>query len=1386
MCVTCPRMVAVGERVFGKYEVLRRVAVGGMGEIFLARQKGVIDRLVILKNLLPQLADDASAVAAFLDEARIVGSINHPNVVALYDVGEWDGTHFHAMEYVNGVDLSHLLKFCEDKGLRIPPAVSAQIVREAALGLDAAHIATDATGAPLRIVHRDISPHNLMVRADGLCKVVDFGVAVAENRSQKTEGVGLLKGKLGYMAPEQIKGAPVEPKADQFSLGVLLWEMLAQRRLFTGENAVAIFNRIIKETIPPPSSLKSDVPPELDAVVLRMTAQEPVERFARLGDAALALRKALDQQKTPENATAQFIRSTVGPELVARVKDLAAAAPAKASLQGTPAPVTRATLQPTPSPTARPARDGAFCGQCGTPAQGGDRFCRACGSSVASSGTGATPTGARAGTPATGTATTTARRGTPMPFVPADDPTTLPVAPHTDATEPDGGFDVPTLPATPARLVRNATPASMTSPASAKTPTGVRVDVAALVPDVRVDVLGAPRTRTGAFRLDAPLSMKTPSSTRIPAASSVTIAVVAGVVEQLGGGVVGTADGEALRATWAVLDEVVRAAGGVLEHGEGPRFALTFVGDAAAAAAVGVARSSVRLGARVGLDVMLRLGVAADGAPSAEQAARLKAIAAELAEHAASGAAVITDGARVRAGDVATSRSATVSLSNGAGVLAHELALPRRLAGRSADLAALDGLLDEVAGEGHALQLMLLGDAGIGKSVLVDAAVAFARDRGFVVGAARAARSVTTPGFDVVRQLVKAACVGALARERVTGAWSRALELFGVPANVAARVRALVDDDGDGGLPEIPTARRRAVLKASVIAVFERLVERAPLLLTVDDFERADAASLDLLAEIGARLGERRLAILVAGRPALGERVLPLARRVTLSPLLPADVVATGTLLLGVPVNGPLAQLLVERATGYPLVVVVLLRWLLANGVIAVGADGVVVKADLARVSIPANPLHLLHGLHTSLPPDVLAVLVAAAALGQVVEPAQIARVAEGAHDVVGALRVLTDAGVLEALPDDRWAFRSVVELEAAATAVEPARAWRVQARLVEYLAQELVARFRLDVGERLVAHLAVANALDRVGEIAERVAARADALGLFDVAGEHWRRALLHFGRRAAEGAGIADVAPQLLRLATLATASVVETDPAAAVEIVPSVLARVPPKVAVRERAEAARQLALALMRANRIADAEAMLESALAPFAPGADDVTACSLFVELAGVHEQRGDDAKAVQRAEEALRRFAAARQANPSAPANRAFDAIVLLARLQLRRGQPGPARDLARRALEGLRGARRASLEVEARTIVAAVAQVEGDVDAAIRECEAALVVAGGIGDPSLEARVLQQLGRAQLSAGRRAEATATLRRAVVAARDGLWDEGASALQQLLTTSGG
>src|SRR5581483_11713456 len=211
--------------IFDKYEIQHRLAVGGMGEVFYAVQRGAVkgfERPVILKNLLPDLAQQEGFIEQFLDEARVAATLNHPNVVSIYEVGLWNGTYFIAMEYIGGRNLSQLIKASLKKNLPIPPAVVARIIHDAAVGLDHAHSAKDGQGRSLNIVHRDISPQNIMVREDGVTKVVDFGIARASNRASRT-ATGAVKGKLAYMAPEQVTSRNVTGLADQFALGVVLW-----------------------------------------------------------------------------------------------------------------------------------------------------------------------------------------------------------------------------------------------------------------------------------------------------------------------------------------------------------------------------------------------------------------------------------------------------------------------------------------------------------------------------------------------------------------------------------------------------------------------------------------------------------------------------------------------------------------------------------------------------------------------------------------------------------------------------------------------------------------------------------------------------------------------------------------------------------------------------------------------------------------------------------------------------------------------------------------------------------------------------------------------------------------------------------------------------------
>ncbi len=284
--------------VFDKYEVIRRLVVGGMGEIFLARQKDEIgvDRLIILKSLLPTLAEDPVQVGQFLDEARVAASLNHPNIVSLFEVGRWRGTYFIAMEYIEGHTIAGILLTAIQANLTIPIEAPMRIIKDAASALAYAHEATDPEGVPLHIVHRDVSPQNIMVRKDGLTKVVDFGIAKAAIQSIKT-ATGVIKGKVRYMSPEQIRGAEVDARSDQFSLGVVFWEFLAQQNLFRkGSTEVEVLQWLSNNKIPKPSTRNGAVPQELDDMVLKMTRIEPNERYPDCQTIAKELDHLLNQQ----------------------------------------------------------------------------------------------------------------------------------------------------------------------------------------------------------------------------------------------------------------------------------------------------------------------------------------------------------------------------------------------------------------------------------------------------------------------------------------------------------------------------------------------------------------------------------------------------------------------------------------------------------------------------------------------------------------------------------------------------------------------------------------------------------------------------------------------------------------------------------------------------------------------------------------------------------------------------------------------------------------------------------------------------------------------------------------------------------------------------------
>jgi serine/threonine protein kinase len=286
--------------IFGKYAIQHRLAVGGMGEVFYAMQRGVrgFERPVILKSLLPDLARDEAFVEQFLDEARVAATLNHPNVVSIYEVGAWNGTYFIAMEYIRGRHLGQLVRRAQEQQLDVPTRVAARIIADAARGLHHAHIATDGAGAPLHVVHRDVSPQNIMLREDGVTKVLDFGIARASNRNSRT-ATGTVKGKLAYMPPEQALGTLSNSAVDQYALGVCLWELFTGRRLFQAESEIKLFRMVLESPVAAPSTIRGGLAPMLDAIVLRALERAQEKRFPSCEAMAQALEEYLVETSEP-------------------------------------------------------------------------------------------------------------------------------------------------------------------------------------------------------------------------------------------------------------------------------------------------------------------------------------------------------------------------------------------------------------------------------------------------------------------------------------------------------------------------------------------------------------------------------------------------------------------------------------------------------------------------------------------------------------------------------------------------------------------------------------------------------------------------------------------------------------------------------------------------------------------------------------------------------------------------------------------------------------------------------------------------------------------------------------------------------------------------------
>jgi serine/threonine protein kinase len=262
------------------YQILAKLATGGMAEIFLARGEAVagVERYCVLKRILRDRASDVHFVRMFLDEARLAAQLQHPNIAQVYDIGKLGDSYFFTMEYVHGETVRALLHRAQGLRRKLPISCVLTIAAGTAAGLHHAHTRLGRDGRALGIVHRDVSPSNLMVSYEGGVKVVDFGVAKAADRTHETKS-GTVKGKISYLSPEQCKGKQVDRRSDLFSLGICFWEMLTTERLFKRTSDFENMNAIVTEATPPPSSRRPDVPPEIDQLVLRLLAKKAEERF---------------------------------------------------------------------------------------------------------------------------------------------------------------------------------------------------------------------------------------------------------------------------------------------------------------------------------------------------------------------------------------------------------------------------------------------------------------------------------------------------------------------------------------------------------------------------------------------------------------------------------------------------------------------------------------------------------------------------------------------------------------------------------------------------------------------------------------------------------------------------------------------------------------------------------------------------------------------------------------------------------------------------------------------------------------------------------------------------------------------------------------------------
>jgi TonB family protein len=332
---------------YGQYVLVEKIATGGMAEVWKARMRGVegFQKIVAIKKILPHLSDNQDFIEMFIDEAKLAAQLNHNNIIHIYDLGKIQSSYYIAMEYVDGFDLKTILRRGEERGQPMQPELALFIASKIASALDYAHRKHDFEGKEMGLVHRDVSPQNVLISQEGDIKLCDFGIAKAASKASHTQA-GALKGKLQYMSPEQAWGRHIDKRSDIFALATVLFEMLTGRKLFTGDNELSILEQVREARVVPPSEINDEVTPEIDKIVLKALQKDPAQRYQTAGDMARELDQVLYSFKpTPTSADlAIYMHRIWSPEPLAQPEPEPFPEPAAA-----PKPV------PAPAPVIAPA-----------------------------------------------------------------------------------------------------------------------------------------------------------------------------------------------------------------------------------------------------------------------------------------------------------------------------------------------------------------------------------------------------------------------------------------------------------------------------------------------------------------------------------------------------------------------------------------------------------------------------------------------------------------------------------------------------------------------------------------------------------------------------------------------------------------------------------------------------------------------------------------------------------------------------------------------------------------------------------------------------------------------------------------------------------------------